>query len=496
MADNKKENTESPAAATSTAHGSATHAQVAAPTQNQASEPQKSPAELAREKHLQELHDNRFEKKGARRVFHSVNFLGLHQLFNNTASVVITFVLATTNLADKMKDSMANGPIGKSLSAVLTAPSKAVNFAFKICGMDFNKEVNALSPELKKNKLAAIAHEANRNAIQTAFMTIAGFIALMPVYILERNRAKFLNWADSLLHPGRTPEEKKAAALTVEDEPKETLWNLFRARIIALVAVFGIDQIRTNFDRILREKHNNQNKPGMYKSVESVIGWRFGDWIYNHIGEKPRNWIARFFSGKMSGENIALGKIQHETRGDILKLTGAPEFVREASERIATLGEEIRKNHGNDTVIKGLESQIKAIDHEVKAAGHLKAVERAVFAEQSRLFFTKEFTLTTILSAIIYYCAKSPTALKCMEKVGLAKKGTYEKEHAKLEARRHAKQHTAAPETAPASSGQEELSEKRWSGREENQPRAKAAAPAASFKEAVAQNPQEAAVSL
>lgn len=415
--------------------------------QAQTPETQKSPDDLAKEKHLQELRDNRFEKKGARIAFHAINFGGLHQLFNNTASVVITFVLAASGLADKMKDSMANGPVGKSLSAVLSVPGRIVNFGFKLCGMDFNKEINEIkNPLVKQKKLASIAHEANRNAIETAFMTIAGFIALLPVYALERNRAKFLNWADNLLHPGRTPEEKKAAALTVEDEPKETLWNLFRARMIALAAVFGIDQIRTNFDRILRERHISQNKPGLYKNVESVMGWRLGDWIYNHIGENSRNFIARVFSGNLKGERIALGKIQHETRGDILKLINAPDFVHKASEKIATLQEKVAENYSNIIEAKKLKNEIKAIDNEVRSAGHAQVVERAVFAEQARLFFTKEFILTTILSIIIYYCAKSETALKFMEKVGLAKKGTYEKEHAKLEARRHKKLHQPEPQ--------------------------------------------------
>jgi hypothetical protein len=473
-------------------------------------QPENSKEKSPQEKRLQELHDDRFEKKGARRTFHLVNFLGLHQIFNNVMSVVITFMLATTGLATKMKSRMANDPIGRALSAVMTAPSKAINFGFKVCGMDPDKKLNALSPELRKKELAIIAYEANRNAIETAFMTIAGFIALIPVYFLEKHRAGFLNGVDNLLHPGRTKEEKKAAALSSEDEPKETLWNLFRARIIALVAVFGIDQIRTNFDRILREKHINQNKPGMYKNVESVAGWRFGDWIYNHIGEKPRNWLTRFFSGSLDiwpegirnwfkklgcgnleENNIALSKIQHETRGDVLKITNAPEFVRDASERIAKLGEEMHKNYGNDAVREALKKQIAAIDAEVKAAGHFKAVERAVFAEQSRLFWVKEFALTTILSVIIYYCAKSETAAKLFEKVGLAKKGTYEKEHAKIEARRH-------PKAAPAQEPEAETiaAEKSWSAREEKRDVKKEKAPAASFAEAVVNaQGQEAAVS-
>ncbi len=49
--------------------------------------------------------------------------------------------------------------------------------------------------------------------------------------------------------------------------------------------------------------------------------------------------------------------------------------------------------------------------------------------------------LTTILSVVIYACAKSETAAKFFEKIGLQKKGTYEKEHAAIEERK--KNHAA-----------------------------------------------------
>ncbi len=450
---------------------------------------------LAQQKELEQLHAERFEKKGARRAFHLVNFLGLHQIFNNVASVVITYWAATTSFADGMKDTMAHTPVGNGLSAVLSLPGKATNAMFKLVGVDPNKALNSLSAVKREAELESRAFSSQRNAIETAFMCVAGFIALAPVFWLERNRATFLNTVDNWLHPGRSKAEKEAAALTKEDEPRETLWNLLRARIIALGAVFAIDQLRTNVDSILRYNHKSQKKSGMYKNVDSVFGWGLGDKIYDAMPEGPRGWLARFFSGSLKGKNISLGGIQDETLEDVLTVTNAPQFVREKGKKIADLGKEKRLNHKNPELTERLKHRIAAIDNELKSSGEgYKAVERAVFAEQSRMFITKEVFLTTVLSAIIYFSAKSPIAAKAFEKIGLQKKGTFEAEHAKIQERKAA---AAAGQPQDDASAIAETEQTDWSKREKNHPKAKAAAPAASFQNKLAQHPAtEAGVSL
>ena len=384
--------------------------------------------------HLQELHENRFKKKGARAAFHLVNFGGLHQIFNNVASVVITYYMTTTNLADKMKKGMGDSAIGKGLNAVLSLPAKATNGIFKLVGVDLNKELNAL-PELEKNaEIVFRKSEANRNAIETLFMCAAGFMALFPVWYLENHREGFLNKVDSWLHPGRSKEEKEASSLKPGDEPKETWWNLIRARIIALGVVFGIDQARANIDSILKYKHNALKKTGqatgMYKNVDSVFGWGLGDKLYNKMSPGVRGWLARFFSGNLKGEKLLLSGIQDETRADVMEITKAPDFVRKAGEEIAVIKKQIKLTPHNEETLK---AQIKTIEERVKSSKTgLNAVERAVFAEQSRLFLTKEVFLTTILSVVIYTCTKWSVAHHILDKIGLKKKKTHEGQNEEL----------------------------------------------------------------
>lgn len=484
MTDKKEENIKDPAASP--------QASVEPPAPNQAmmGAPEKSPEALALEKHLQELHENRFEKKGARAVFHLVNFGGLHQAFNNIASVVITYLLATTKYADHMKDGMAHGPVGKGLSFVLTLPGRAVNGAFKLGGADLNKELNMLPEAEKTAELAFRAAKSQRSAIETAFMTIAGFVALAPVWYLENHRVGFLNKVDNWLHPNRSPEEKKAAALKPGDEPKETLWNLTRARLIALAVVFGIDQVRDNVDSILRHKHQSAKKPGMYKNIDTELGWGLGDKIYERLSPKTRSWLARFFSGSKNTENITLRNIQDETRGDVLTITKAPQFVHDAGAEIARLGEKIRKSSHDKGLVQSLEKQISAIDNTARSSKEgFNAIERAVFAEQSRLFITKEVILTTILSVVIYACTKSARVHKLMETVGLAKKGSFEEEKAKCEAKRHPLSHRSAVPDATHTP-----TDKPGQFAAAVGPKKEIPGPTASFQDALAQQPASEAV--
>ncbi len=409
--ENNKKNEES-AEAISTAAASPA-------TMNSPEAPKPSAAEQAKEQHLKQLHENRFEKKGARIAFHLVNFGGLHQLFNNTASVVITFVLATTRSADWMKDKLATNTIGKAIGFVVHLPATVVDGAFKLSGVKLNKGLDALSPAARANELKIRADKSRRSAVETLFMCVAGFVALAPVWYLENHREGFLNKVDNWLHPNRTPEEKQAAALKPGDEPKETWWNLIRARLVALGVVFGIDQVRDNVDSILKHNHTSQNKAGMYKNIDTMFGWGLGDKIYKMIPERASRIIGKIFSGN----NVKLSAIQDDTREDILKIIEAPQEIVEKSNLIKTHRDHIRAHYGNKPIEQKYLKEIEAIETELKASKNFKFVERAVFAEQSRLFITKEFFLTTVLSIVIYACTKWPPAHKLLSHVGLKKKG-------------------------------------------------------------------------
>lgn len=383
----------------------------------------KNPAEIENERKLQELHENRFKKRGARVAFHLVNFGGLHQVFNNVASVVITFVMTTTKFSDSMKERMADTALGRGISNVLSIPGKAVNGIFKLGGVELNKTLHALPEKEKAAELAYRAAKSRRSAVETLFMCVAGFIALFPVWYLENHREGFLNKVDHWLHPKRTPEEKKASELKPGDEPKETWWNLIRARLVALVVVFGIDQARDNVDSILKYNHQSQNKPGMYKNIDTIFGWGLGNKFYDKLNPKTRNLLAKFFSGSLKGNHIKLSGIQDETKRDVLTVINAPEHVLKASDEIEQLHKEIRHNPANKELEHTLKSKIEHIETELKASkGGLEAVERAVFAEQSRLFITKEVFLTTILSVVIYGCTKWAPAHKLLSMVGMKKK--------------------------------------------------------------------------
>jgi len=380
-------------------------------------EPAAEPSE--KQKHLQQLHENRFNKKGARIAFHLVNFGGLHQIFNNVASVVITFVLATSKSADWMKEKLAENEIGKAISFVLSLPGKVVDGSFKLAGVDLNKGLNALPEAEKAAELRWRAAKSRRSAIEVAFMCIAGFLALAPVWYLENRREGFLNKVDNWLHPNRTPEEREAAALKPGDEPKETWWNLIRARLVALAVVFGIDQVRDNVDSILKHNHISQNKPGMYKNIDTELGWGLGNKLYDKFGEKPRAFLAKL----LSGNKVKLSAIQDETREDILKIINAPQEIIAESKKIHELHNEIKLNHGNAGKEHELLAKIEGIESALKKDSKLFAhVERAVFAEQSRMFITKEFFLTTILSIVIYAATKWKPAHNLLSKVGLKKK--------------------------------------------------------------------------
>ncbi|MDX2113456.1 MAG: hypothetical protein SFW63_06985 [Alphaproteobacteria bacterium] len=318
-----------------------------------------------------------------------------------------------------MKEKLAEHDIGKAISFVLSLPGKAVNGAFKLCGVELDKGLKNLTQAEKTAEINWRAAKSRRSAIEVAFMCIAGFLALAPVWYLENHREGFLNKVDNWLHPNRTPEEKQAAALKPGDEPKETWWNLIRARLVALVVVFGIDQVRDNVDSILRHNHKIQNKSGMYKNIDTEFGWKLGDKIYERFGERSSAWIAKI----LSGNKVRLSAIQDETREDILEIINAPQFIKDKSDKIKKLNNEIKLNHHDTELTHINRGKIAHIEKEILEHGGLRTVERAVFAEQARMFITKEFFLTTILSIVIYAATKWPPAHKLLSHVGLKKKG-------------------------------------------------------------------------
>lgn len=407
------------------------------------------------EKHLKELHDNRHEKKGARFAFHFTNFTVWHVLFNSTLSVILTYSVLPTKFASSAITWMERSFVGKAAHHVFSLPGKAVDVFLP------EKWKTASKLLTEEQKVFEARHSA-RSSVEAMLMCIAGFFALAPVYFYENNRAGILNYFDNLFHPGRTPKEKEAAKLKPEDEPRETVANLLRARFVGLAAVFTTDRLQQNFNNVLMRN----NKPNA-----DTWAWKFGVESYENMNPGVRSWLANFFSRK----NVTLAGIGAKTRDDLLNTINSPEPVKRASKEMADLQNKLYEESAwNNPEVRGrLKKQIEDINQRI-VKSHPKDVERAVFGEQSRLLITKELWLTLVVSTVIYASAKSETMARIFEAIGLKKKEN------------HSKPKQEAPAVPDEATQKNDESQKQWSAKEEKREAKKEKA--ASFADAATQS--------
>lgn len=396
--------------------------QTTAPDQNKTPETQKAagatPAAWEQDPHLKELHDNRHKKKGARAIFHLVNFGGIHFIANSTLSLFLTYNLLPTKYAKSAMSGVAKvfGPISAGIDAV-TLPIKKGWIHLKSGGKETFK---ALS---KEERLFDLEHSA-RSRVETAFMCIAGCVALFPVKWLEDHRAGFISKVDNFLHPGRSPEEKKAARLKTADEPKETWTNLIRARIVGLTAVFAADAAQQSWT-------NARHRQGKWSF--DTITWEWGAKLYDKMNVKLRTKFVDFFAN----HKVNLKSLQPMVRTDLLKTIKSPMEVMQHNEEINAIQNQMKtvSKEMRPTLEKQIDNLKDAFDH---SHPHLKPdLERAVFAEQSRLLLTKEIWLTLLCATFIYASAKAPFMSRLFEKLH-------------LKAKENPKQDTAAPAASEA----------------------------------------------
>jgi hypothetical protein len=371
--------------------------------------------------HSKAADDARHHKPGARTAFHLTNFLGLHMIFNSTTSVLIAYNLLTMNFAKKMITGLGDSLVGKAAYHVFSAPAKVMTAGMKLFSPKFRETLEKQPVLNEAEKLIQRRHSA-RSAVETAFMCIAGFIALWPVKYMEDHRVGFLNKVDNWLHPGRSKEEKENLALRETDEPKETWTNLLRARFVALAAVFSVDAIQQNINSIIGYAKGTRNL--------DTMAWHFGakisDTMDKHPGSttsKVRSWLVNFFDRK----GVKLNNVQEMMRDHLLEHIDSPQALKDASARLKVLSHEKELHHTNEALVSKLDAEIKSINEGLKKT-HPKELERIIFAEQSRLLFTKELWLTTVMSIVIYTAAKAPFMAKFFEKVGLKHKGHNEKD--------------------------------------------------------------------
>jgi hypothetical protein len=392
------------------------------------------------------------EKKGALAAFHALNFGGIHVIMNSALSLWLTYNLLPTKPAQKAMEWMTkiSMPINEAIGKVTTPLRKAFQ------GAAF-KEVS------REEMLANVMH-SSRSRVETAFMCIAGCIALFPVKWLEDGRHTFMNAVDNMLHPGRTQAEKNAAALTKEDVPKETWGNLIRARIVGLTAVFATDALQQRFNNWLTYDKGN---------VDTAV-WKWSARASEKMDTGLRSKIVNFFSRK----NITLGGIQHKVRDDLLKTIDSPKELKDFSAQLKPLQEKIEKT-ADTAVHAAVHQEVDRLSENfVKQHPHLQPeIERAIFAEQGRLMITKEIFLTILCASFIYASAKAPFMARLMEKVGLKSKDEEGGSQAP------ASTSDATPQTTS------EAKTKSWAA-------SHTARPAASFQEVIAQPSATIATSL
>jgi len=364
-----------------------------------AQEQKKQANEQAKEQTQEVAKPRHHNKPFAYAAFHLTNFLGFHVLFNSTASLFIAYNLLPTKPAKAAMDFIAKlaTPMNAAVSKVTTPIAKFVrSSAYK---------------ELSKDEIAAKIAHSSRSRVETAFMCIAGFLALWPVKILEDHRAGFMNFIDHVVHPFRSKEERKRQEIRPDETPKETWGNLIRARLVGLVAVFTADALQQRFNNFLTYEKGN---------IDTAV-WKWGAKASDEMPKKWRTKLMEIFTRK----HITLSGIQSDMLPHLLRtIDGSPQ-LHKVGEDIAKLQEQIKKTPDKN-VQEGLKKEIKTVmENFHKENPHLKTeVERAIFAEQSRLLITKELFLTLLISTVIYICAKTPVTNKLFEKAHLKKKGS------------------------------------------------------------------------
>jgi hypothetical protein len=355
------------------------------------------------------------DKHGARLVFNLFNFLGLHWVGNSSLSLWITYNLLPHKAPQRLMDTLSNAakPIATATD-VITGPLKKAFGAIKK-SFGLKHEVQELTEAMREER---IAHNA-RSFVETLCMCVAGSVILLPVKWLEDHKPKILTKIDGWLHPGKKTDPAKDAA--PEHEHKETWTNLIRARLVSLIPIFIIDnQLQRFNNRRFEQKLHNLD----------TWEWTYGAKFFDKMeGSKWRDRIVEFFARK----NVALTGIQPMVRKHLLESIDSPQEIRNLGDQLGKLQEGVKHAHKNPV----LESRLKAEINELNASflkthPHLKSdVERAVFAEQSRLF-TKEVGLTLVYTGFLFLIGKTKFAAHALEKLHLKRKEFEDDDHTVL----------------------------------------------------------------
>jgi len=432
------------------------------------------------------------DKKGARFLFNMVNWLGINWLFNSGLSLWITF----NSLPTPTAQASIRG-LGKWVFRPIAIGMD------KVRGLFSKNEVQTLAE--KELKIA----EHARSTAEVFCMFIAGSIALIPMMFIEKRKDKIIDTFDHWLHPGKKKQEQQNGENSEPPaEEKKMKWGeLLKARVLGMAAILGINagmQAYNNatiqVDPKKKDKWINSDTAKWFNS--DIVETRFGHWLFDKCPEAVRHKIIWVFSG-FSSKRISIESIQEAMRVRAFK--DAPDRLRDIVGELADLNKYV-ENHPDIDKAKGFwdrKKQFERLRAEIhptreklltEIASHPEwkpTVEKAIFAEQTRLF-SKEVSLTLAITAFMYLFAKTGVISWCMERCGLKRK---KKASPELE---------TPIQPQPIENASDNVSEltdanqKRWTEHEGNQlGRNKPAAPKTSFAEAAAQSQgKEASVSV
>lgn len=345
-----------------------------------------------------------YPRTEAKHAFNAFNFLGLHWVGNSSLSLWITY-----NIVNRPGVQQFMHTLSKGITPIVEGYDK-------LKGAIGLSKLQNVSKEIRANQI----NQSARSMTEVACMCIAGSIILFPVKMLEDHHGQLTRWFDELIHPAHKRERLKLEAEAKEKglpkpvEPHdpnhrpETWTNLIRARALALVPIFWIDG--------QMEGWNNARAAKGLSNI-NTWEWELGTKAYQNMDAGWREKFVKFFSSK----GIKLSKVQHLVRDHLLETVKAPEELKTIGREMTQIQNKMVLNSHDAALISASEARLAQLETQIVEKNLVKATERAIFAEQARLF-SKEVSLTLIYTGFLFLLGKTNIVPWAMKKLGWSKK--------------------------------------------------------------------------
>lgn len=345
------------------------------------------------------------DKKAARRIVSAINWVGVNTLMNSSLSLWITFKALPTSAAQSAMSSM-----GKWIFKPTVLVTDKVKSLFG------RSKLNGLSEAQKEFRI----NENARSTAEVVCMVIAGSLLLPIIKFVENHKNQWVDKIDGWLHPSHKQDD--SSAVVQQHEQPITWGKLLKARAIGLAGVFGTNHLMQTF--------NNSHPESLFNSDTTFT--RIGNKLFDKLPEKIRHRFVWVFSG-FSNNSISVESIQPAMQ--LRAFQNAPDELKQVVSELGQLRDGVLKNpdlhkHGYHTRKLMLEKGFEKIEPRrqellSKIRSHPEfgpAVEKAIFAEQTRLF-GKELTLTLLITGIMYAVTKTSGSMitKALETTGIKK---------------------------------------------------------------------------